>query len=356
MAAQIKQAINSVMPGAGGNQAAWIDKEPRNPLRVGPADTPTAGDGEIVVKNHAIAINPVDWKIQDYGIFVQQFPFILGTDVAGEVVEVGSNVTRFKKGDRVLGHAISLGNQKSQHGGFQLYTAIDESFAAPIPSKLSFTEATVLPLAISTAGQGLYDEREKGFLGLPYPSLEPQPCNKTIVVWGGSSSVGALAIQLATASGAKVVAVASKHNHAFVKKLGAVAAVDYNDPTIVDDVVKGIQTAGGEFAGVYDAIANEGSHEYVFEIVKQFRGGNNVAGTLAAPEGGAPEGVKYGSVFAINPVNKPIWENYVGQALESGKLQAVPEPIVVGKGLENVQKGLDTNKAGVSAKKVVVEL
>jgi NADPH:quinone reductase-like Zn-dependent oxidoreductase len=54
------------------------------------------------VKNAAIAINPVDWKVQDYGIFVQSWPFILGTDVAGEVYEVGKNVTRFQKGDKVF--------------------------------------------------------------------------------------------------------------------------------------------------------------------------------------------------------------------------------------------------------------
>lgn len=72
-------------------------------VQVGPADIPVPGDEDIVVKNHAIAINPVDWKIQDYGIFVQTWPFVLGTDVAGEVHEVGKNVTKFKKGDRVLG-------------------------------------------------------------------------------------------------------------------------------------------------------------------------------------------------------------------------------------------------------------
>jgi NADPH:quinone reductase-like Zn-dependent oxidoreductase len=55
-----------------------------------------------VVKAHALAINPVDWKIQDHGIFIQNWPTVLGTDVAGEVYEVGSSVTAFKKGDRVI--------------------------------------------------------------------------------------------------------------------------------------------------------------------------------------------------------------------------------------------------------------
>jgi NADPH:quinone reductase-like Zn-dependent oxidoreductase len=64
---------------------------------------PAAAANEIVVKNAAIAINPVDWHQQDVGVFVQSFPAILGCDVAGEVYEVGSGVERFKKGDRVVG-------------------------------------------------------------------------------------------------------------------------------------------------------------------------------------------------------------------------------------------------------------
>ena len=79
----------------------------------------------------------------------------------------------------------------------------------------------MLPLGLDTAAQGLYDAADQGFLGLDYPSLDPKPSGKTIVVYGASSSVGAQAILLATASGAKVVAVASEHNFDFCKSLGA---------------------------------------------------------------------------------------------------------------------------------------
>jgi NADPH:quinone reductase-like Zn-dependent oxidoreductase len=69
---------------------------------VAESEYPTPGADDIIVKNHSIAINPVDWKIQDYGLFIQKWPTVLGTDIAGEVVEVGSNVSNFKKGDRVF--------------------------------------------------------------------------------------------------------------------------------------------------------------------------------------------------------------------------------------------------------------
>lgn len=89
------------------NQAAWITEAKANPLKIDKADMPKPEANEVVIKNAAIAINPVDWKIQDYGMFVQNYPFVLGTDAAGEVVEVGSDVKDFKKGDRVLSYVSS---------------------------------------------------------------------------------------------------------------------------------------------------------------------------------------------------------------------------------------------------------
>lgn len=84
------------------NQAAWLIKA-GTALKVDSAPLPTAGPGEIVIKNAAIAINPLDCHMQDSGVFVQQWPAIFGCDVAGEVHEVGSGTQRFKKGDRVIG-------------------------------------------------------------------------------------------------------------------------------------------------------------------------------------------------------------------------------------------------------------
>lgn len=84
------------------NQAAWLHKADTT-LKVGDAPFPTAGPGEIVVKNAAVAINPLDWHMRDAGVFIQQWPAVFGCDVAGEVFEVGPGEQRFKKGDRVIG-------------------------------------------------------------------------------------------------------------------------------------------------------------------------------------------------------------------------------------------------------------
>jgi NADPH:quinone reductase-like Zn-dependent oxidoreductase len=84
------------------NQAAWIKEKQSKPLVVDKAEMYTPECGEVLIKNHAVSINPVDWIIQDAAIFPMPYPNILGTDVAGEIIEVGPEVTTFKKGDRVI--------------------------------------------------------------------------------------------------------------------------------------------------------------------------------------------------------------------------------------------------------------
>lgn len=63
--------------------------------------TPTPGAGQLLVKIEAAGLNPVDWKIQKYGIFLEEYPMVIGTDIAGTVEEVGEGVVGFTKGDRV---------------------------------------------------------------------------------------------------------------------------------------------------------------------------------------------------------------------------------------------------------------
>lgn len=84
------------------NRAAWLNEKGGH-LEVREATYNPPSDDEIVIVNHAVAINPVDWKMRDYGAFVKEYPWILGCDVAGVVEEVGKDVRQFERGDRVIG-------------------------------------------------------------------------------------------------------------------------------------------------------------------------------------------------------------------------------------------------------------
>src|SRR4051794_34450982 len=94
------------------NNAAWLDKAGAS-LEVRSADIGKPGADEVLIKVRAIALNPVDYFMRDYGILVQNWPTILGTDLAGEVEEVGSDVTDLKKGQRVLALAVVLKTGRS---------------------------------------------------------------------------------------------------------------------------------------------------------------------------------------------------------------------------------------------------
>ena len=365
------------------NTAAWLEAT-QSPLEVKPAPYTPPRENEIVVKNHAVAINPIDWLLQMIGYFIFPWiktPFVLGSDLAGEVVEVGKAVTRFGVGDRVLGHAVGSDKKRnsSAEGAFQTYTVVLTHMAAPIPSALPYENAAVLPLGLSTAACGLF---QKDHLALQYPSPNPKTTGQTLLVWGGSTSVGSNAIQLAVAAGYEVITTASPRNFDYVKKLGASQVFDYNSKTVVRDVITafGGKTLAGALA------IGRGSSETCVDIVHACKGNKFVSmASSSVPIEDFPlrrqlpllilrfvaSNVSlqakcrarkirtkfiFGSTLMGNEVSRVIYEDFLPSALAEGRYAAAPEPQIVGQGLECVQAGFDVQKKGVSARKVVVSL
>ncbi|GAA6020283.1 hypothetical protein JCM10207_003212 [Rhodosporidiobolus poonsookiae] len=329
------------------NYAAWL-KEPHARLVVDEAPTYEPAEGEVLVKVHAISIQPLDWKIQTNGAigpdYPLSYPFILGTDSAGVVEAVGTSVTHVKKGDRVLSYHATVVTGRAREGAFQHYAIANADLVAPFPPSTSFEEAAVLPLSLSTVADGLYQPHS---LDLPLPLPEvPQPSTqengkgKVLLVWGASSSVGATAVQLAVASGVQVVATASPSNFALAKALGACAVVDYGSPTVVEDLVAALLETGDEFAGAFDAIGEGGTVEKCAEGLE--------ARWMLCPD----PAYKNGGALA-----RAIYHDFVPRALETGVLKCKPDPLPIeGKGLEVLQKAVDRAKEGVSARKVVVRI
>ena len=335
--------------------AAYLTAAKAHPFELRPASAWTPGPNEILVQNRAIAINPIDGSLQRFAWLPLQYPTILGQDVAGEVIAVGSDVTAFKKGDRILGHAMGMATKRPQDAGFQTHTILDVRMASRIPDDLSFEKAAVVPLGLSTAACGLFQQAP--FLGLQLPT-EParKSTGETILIWGGASSVGSNGIQLAKAAGYEVIATASAKNFEYVKRLGASEVFDYKSESIANDLVKAFE--GRTFAGVLDCIGFEAAKLSV-EVAKKVAG----RGAVASTKGGVddlPEGVILTKIFGItlrdNGIGKAVYADYLPQALAAGNFVPSPEPLVQGKGLEHVQAGVDRLMEGVSAAKVVVTL
>ena len=183
-------------------------------LRVGDFPAPKTGPSDILVRVHAASVNPVDFKLRDGKLRLlrrYRFPLILGHDCAGEVVQVGEDVTQFKVGDRIFSRP-----RNGRIGTFAKFIAIDQSEAALMPPNLNYHEAASLPLVALTSWQALVDVAQ----------LKPR---QQLLIPAGSGGVGTFAIQLAKHIGAEVWTTTSGKNLEFVKSLGADHAINYQD-------------------------------------------------------------------------------------------------------------------------------
>jgi NADPH:quinone reductase-like Zn-dependent oxidoreductase len=369
------------------NKALWINAK-RGPFTVGPAPYTAPRANEIVIRVRAVAVNPVDRLQQTLGdLFTPwiKYPFVVGSDVAGEVAEVGGGVTRFRVGDRVVGYAAGSdkGRNRAAEGAFQDYAVLLAHMTSPIPDELSFEAASVIPLGISTAACGMF---QKDFLAMKGPSASPAPTGETLIVWGGSTSVGSNAIQLAVAAGYDVVTTSSPRNFAYVKRLGAREAFDYNSKTVVGDIVNALR--GRAIVGAM--AIGPGSAAACIDIVGRCEGARFVS--MATPPtswDGVPAGrgrffhlvpalapmivgsirlnqrarrnkvrtkMIWGSALVANEVGPMIFEAFLPTALPEARFVAAPDATVVGTGLAQIPVALERQRQGVSATKLVVTL
>ena len=241
---------------------------------------------------------------------------------------------------------------------------------------MSFESASVLPLAFTTATAGLFEKEQ---LGLRYPQVNPKPTGNTVLIWGGSTSVGCNAIQLAVAAGYEVISTSSPKNFDLLRSLGASDVFDYNDPAAVAKIVDKME--GKQFPGaisigenaVFRCLDVLGSCEgekriamatfpipsqpkrfVVLQILFSFIT-SMISITIKSKLRGIKTSFIHGSV-AHSPVGDAVYGEYLPKALATEKFRTAPEPMVVGSGLEAVQGTLDVQKKGVSARKVVVSL
>lgn len=369
------------------NHALWLAAK-RGPLEPGPAPYTAPGHGEIVIRAHAVAVNPFDRIVQALGDLVLShlaYPAVLGTDVAGEVVAIGEGVTRFKVGDRVLGHAAGMekARNRAAEGAFQHYVVLIEHMTSPIPDAMPFEAAAVLPLGISTAACGLF---QQDMLALAPPAVDPAPREEVVIVWGGSTSVGSNAIQLAKAAGYDVLTTCSPHNFDYVRSLGASHAIDYHARDAVPQLIAAL--AGRRCAGALSI--GEGSAKACIDVLGAAKGPHflaqvtppasfddvprgrgrlrrlvpvlarvvigSIALNLRARRRGVRTAMIWGGSLINNEVGPLIYVHFLPEALARRGYIAAPEPRVVGTALTDIPAALEQQRQGVSARKLVVRL
>jgi NADPH:quinone reductase-like Zn-dependent oxidoreductase len=341
------------------NRASWLTtkQSPVNVVDSAPYTSPIAN--ELVIRTKAIALNPADVVVQQLGVLLTQYPAILGCDVAGEVVEVDTHLSdTYQVGDRVTGSAacVQLRDGNYCYSGFQEYVVLKMPFIAKIPKDVGYEEAAVLPLGINTAASCLFSDKT---LNLNLPSNEGKTLEKkqTVLIWGASSSVGSCGVQLATHAGYEVVGVASSKNHEIVKHLGARVCFDQNDPIVVDSIVKYLQDK--DVVGAFSSVNSEAALDSLCEILDRNGGIKVVASVVPGAEQKASRGVTIVTNFTTdiekNSFTRPVWK-WLNRVMDESKIKYLPQPEIVGNGLEDVQKGVDLLAKGVSAKKLVISV
>jgi len=203
-------------------------------------EKPAPTDGQILVKIYAASANPLDWHLMRASPFLARLAGglrkpkdpRLGADFAGRVEAVGANVAQFQPGDEVFGAST---------GAFAEYICVAESEVALKPAGLSFEQAAVVPVAATTALQGL---RDAGQIHT----------GQRVLVNGASGGVGTFAVQIARAFGTEVTGVCSTRNLDMVRSIGADHAIDY----MKEDFTR----TGQHYDLIYDAVGNRSVSAY----------------------------------------------------------------------------------------------
>ncbi|KAL4998632.1 putative zinc-binding dehydrogenase family oxidoreductase [Aspergillus recurvatus] len=205
---------------------------------------PRPGESQVLVKLSHAAQNPTDVQSFDSNAFGDGA--VLGCDFVGEVIELGSKVTRLAKGEIIAG--LVWGGEVKGLGAYSQYCLADERISFRLPEGISRAQASTIPLASATAWLALFS---KDCLALD----RSQARGSSVLVWGGSSSVGLYAIQLASRYGFEVVTTCSPKHADLVRSYGAKHVFDYKD----EKTVEKIKSAAPSLMQAFDTIGSKSS-------------------------------------------------------------------------------------------------
>ncbi|ROV87582.1 hypothetical protein VMCG_10602 [Cytospora schulzeri] len=322
------------------------------------------GAGEVGIKITATAINPVDWKMRDYKVFIKNYPAVIGSDAAGEIAAVGADVKDFKVGDRVFFQGI-IGHYDSST--FQQYCKMPAALVAKTPKKITDDEAGGLSLATMAVVTGCYDKTGHGLKAPWDEGGEQAGKGQAIVILGGSSSVGQYAIQLAKISGfEKIITNASAKHHEHLKALGADVVLDRSTQSSPEDFKAAVGSL--PLAFVFDTISEKDTQIQGIKILAATKTENShiivVQGTNAEaaelgntqePKAAVKQVLGLGSSPALRYLSEPLVKHLGGEDGWIAKGRFVPNrPVVVDGGLKNIEDALTKNKKGVSGEKVII--
>nr|WP_321985253.1 NADP-dependent oxidoreductase [uncultured Lichenicoccus sp.] len=305
-------------------KAARISAYKAQPVIEGIA-TPDTGAGEVLIRIAAAGLNPLDTKIQQgflHDFFPIEFPYTLGTDLAGTIKQVGTDVTGWSAGDRVVART-----DPPNGGAFAEFAVVPATHLAKLPASLSIEQAAGVPTTAGTAHQALFE-----VAGLK--------AGQSVLIHAGAGGVGSFAIQLARNAGARVIATASGEGLEIVRRLGADQVIDYKTQAF-EDAVSDVDV-------VLDTIGND-TQQRSFAVLR--RGGYLVS-TASPPDEALAKAHGVVATFVFHQSDASRLTTLLGQ-VAAGKLVVLVDRTVP---LDRFSEAFAYQASGRAHGKIIVQM
>ncbi|GLA79221.1 hypothetical protein AtubIFM56815_000007 [Aspergillus tubingensis] len=338
------------------NKAGWI-KNPQGTIQIEPVEQWVPGRGELLVRVEAACFNPIDAKIQRLDLFQSQYPLILGFTFAGTVVSTGPGINSVQPGDRVV--VARWGQQAGEDprfGALQMYALALEQNTLRLDPETTFADSAGLIANLATVISALTI-----YMGLPKPPVAgtKPPTGKKILVYGGSSAVGSLAVQYATDAGYGVVTTSSAANRSMVEKRNPTHIIDHSRPD--EDVIREIRE-NGPYEGIFETIGSTTTTQRMVALLRE-TGGRFFSTSPSPGDEAIPAGIEklwagYSETLVSQAAHRKLrtWymDAYLPAALKKGSIWPNPALWLEG-GLNSAQKALDLLYEGhISGRKVFI--
>jgi len=272
---------------------AWCVHEfgPAEVMTFEQVSRPTPGPGEVLVKVEAAGVGPWDaWIRAGKSVLPQPLPLTPGSDLSGDIVAIGPEVSDLRVGDQVYG----VTNSRFV-GAYAEYAVASAAMVSKKPASLTYVEAASVPVVAVTARQALFD----------YAHLEE---GQTVLIHAAAGSVGAYAVQFARRAGLRTIATAATKNVQFVRDLGAERVIDYRMQRFEDEV--------RDADAVIDLVGGD-TQERSFQVLR--RGGKLISAVSAPDQQLAQSHGVDAEFFLVNVKNQSLAE--IAGLIDRGELK-----------------------------------
>ncbi|PNP86363.1 hypothetical protein FNYG_00316 [Fusarium nygamai] len=343
------------------SQKALLVQEVGKPLTLGYRMIPEPGENQLLVKVLVAGLNPHDQRTRDDGLFVTSIPYVIASDIVGEVVTVGTgeHSAKFTLGDHVFGHTFAEGGFHNDFNAAQQYALVDARFVGRVAdSGLTDDEASTVPVIVLAAFIALFAPSGHG-LPAPFASEAKSfdQSSVSLLIIGGGSNTGRAVVELAKLAGiGQIIVIAGKQNEENLKAVGATHVIDRRAPDVLGQIRA---ITGDELIYAVDTVNAGLDQEFGVAALSNKKKGTLI--TLRRPDGDfdaaqiGPKAAGYERrlAFGVSPIHPELtmkfWEE-VPRWYKEGKLRPSSFEVIKGLDVDAVNKALDKYRDGNGVK------